>query len=262
MMTQKEWAQYFEEKIPAALSCEWDHDGVQCLPEPSRTVKKILTTLDVTEALVSYAVENGVDLIISHHPLLFRPIYSISDESAVGRILTRLTRNGIALFSYHTRADQIEGGVSDLLAARLGLTEIKAMESEEGSFLRVGLLPTCRRLGDFAEEVRASLSSDGVLLATDDMNRPVRCVAVSGGEGGDFVEDARRAGADLYVSGRIGYHRMLEGADGGMALLEAGHYFTEREVVYFFARLIERGDAEAKIIVYAPQTLSLLSSPS
>ena len=261
-MTQKEWASYFEEKLPTSLACPWDHDGVQCMPEPDRAVKTVLTTLDVTEGVVDYAVKCGVDLIISHHPLLFRPLYSLSDDTPAGRILTSLMRHGIALFSYHTRADQAEGGVCDLLAARLGLTEIECVPSEEGLFVRVGLLPTYRRLGDYAEDVRASLSADGVLLAAADQNIPVRRVAVAGGEGGDFVSVARRAGADLYVSGRIGYHRMLEASDGGMALLEAGHYFTEREVVYFFARLVETRDSNAKIVVYAPKPLSLLASPS
>lgn len=261
-MTQKEWASYFEEKIPSALSCEWDHDGVQCLPEPDRDVKTILTTLDVTERTVDYAIKNGVDLIISHHPLLFRPLYSLSDESESGRILTLLMRYGIALFSYHTRADKIDGGVSDLLAARLGLTDVKAVETEEGPLVRVGKLPSYMRLGDFAESVRENLSSDGVQLAANDVNRPVRCVAVSGGEGGDFVSDARRAGADLFVSGRIGYHRMLEASSGGMAMIEAGHYFTEREVVYFFAKLAEERDPDAKIVVYAPKLLTLIGSPS
>ena len=261
-MTQKEWAAYFEEKIPASLSCAWDHDGVCCMPEPAREVKSILTTLDVTEAVVEHAVQSGVDLIISHHPLLFRPIHSLTESTSQGRILTTLVRHGIALFSYHTRADQIEGGVADLLAARLGLLDVKAVETEEGALLRVGRLASCTRLGDYAEFVRASLSADAVLLATDDQNRPVCCVAVSGGEGGDFVEDAKKAGADLYVSGRIGYHRMLEGAEGGMALLEAGHYFTEREVVYFFARLTEEADQGVKIIVYAPKPLALLRAPS
>ncbi len=261
-MTQKEWATYFEEKLPASLSCEWDHDGVQCLPEPDRTVKTVLTTLDVSESVVDYAIRNGVDLIISHHPLLFRPLYSLSDDSESGRILTLLMRYGIALFSYHTRADRTQGGVADLLAARLGLSDVQAVDTEEGPLLRVGTLANYVRLGDYAENVRAALSSDGVLLATDDPNRPVRRVAVSGGEGGDFVSAARLSGADLFVSGRIGYHRMLEAAGGGMAMIEAGHYFTEREVVYFFAKLLEERDPDVKIVVYAPKTLALIHAPS
>ena len=261
-MTQKEWAAYFEEKIPASLSCEWDHDGVQCLPEPDHEVKTVLTTLDVTERTVDYAIKNGVDLIISHHPLLFRPLYSLSDDSESGRILTLLMRYGIALLSYHTRADKIEGGVADLLASRLGLCDVQSIDTEEGPLVRVGTLPSYTRLGDYAESVREALSADGILLATDDENRPVRRVAVSGGEGGDFVSAARRAGADLFVSGRIGYHRMLEAASGGMAMIEAGHYFTEREVVYFFAKLAEERDPDAKIVLYAPKLLSLLASPS
>ena len=261
-MTQKEWATYFEEKLPSSLACPWDHDGIQCLPEPERAVKTVLTTLDVTEGVVDYAIKNDVDLIISHHPLLFRPLYSLTDESESGRILSLLMRYGIALFSYHTRADKAEGGVSDLLAARLGLTDVQSIDTEEGELLRIGVLSTYARLGDYAENVREALSADGVLLATDDENRPVRRVAVSGGEGGDFAADARKAGADLFISGRIGYHRMLEATSGGMAMIEAGHYFTEREVVYFFARLVEERDADVKIVVYAPKAISLICAPS
>ena len=257
-MTQRELYDFFEAALPAALACPWDHDGVQVMTEGGRPVRRVLATLDVSERVVDYAVENGIDLIVSHHPLLFRPLYALTSDTPVGRILAKLTANGIALFSFHTRADKAEGGVSDLLARRLGLTDVEPLETEEGPLARVGTLPAYVKLADYAASVKESLACDGVLLAAADPNRSIRRIAVSGGEGGDFVEDARRAGADLFISGRIGYHRMLDACEGGMALLEAGHYFTEREVIYYFAALIKQADPDIEIVTYAPKSLALV----
>lgn len=252
-MTVKEWYRTFEERLSPSLSCEWDRDGIQCAPNPEKTVNRILCTLDVTERVAKYAVENEIDLIISHHPLLFRPLYALSNDAPVERALTLLVKHDIALFSFHTRTDAVDGGVADLLANRIGLQDVRKIETEEGPLLRIGTLKEPMHLADYADYVRTSLETDAVLLSTDNPQRLVSCVAVSGGEGGDFVSVARANGADLYVSGRIGYHRVLEGCDGGMAMLEAGHYFTEREIVYFFAAIAQEAERDVDVVLYAPK---------
>ncbi len=246
-MTLCEWYDVLNAAIPPSLSCEWDHDGVQCMTDPHRPVSRILAVLDVTESAVTYAEEQGIDLIISHHPLLFRPLYRLTADSEAERCLGRLAKSNIGLFSFHTRADGTEGGVCDLLAARLGLVDVQTVPSSEGNLLRMGRLPAEQTALSFAQHVKASLEAPAVWLFAHDRLQPVRRVAVLGGEGGDFVSAARAAGADVYVSGHIGYHRTLEACGGGMAMIEAGHDFTEREIVRFFAQLVKQADPQVTV---------------
>ena len=249
----------YEKYLPPSLACEWDHDGVQCMTDKDREVRRIVCTLDITEAVVSHAIECGADLIVSHHPLLFKPLYALTDETPASSCLMQLAMHGIGVFSFHTRADAVSGGTSDLLAARIGLVNVRESETEEGPLLRVGTLPSPMSVRDFAAHVRDALGADAVNLAARDGDKEILRVAVSGGEGGDFIADAARAGADVFVSGRIGYHRMLDAAQSEMAAIEVGHYASEREIVFFLAQIAKQIDKDAEIVLYAPKTLTVLT---
>ena len=97
-MTVKELYEALSERIPESLSCDWDNDGIMCAPDLSREVNRVLITLDVTEELADYAVERDFDLIVSHHPLVFRPISSLTEENHVARKLIKLASNNISVF--------------------------------------------------------------------------------------------------------------------------------------------------------------------
>ncbi|MBR4872828.1 MAG: Nif3-like dinuclear metal center hexameric protein, partial [Clostridia bacterium] len=129
-MTVSELYRFLENKIPKSLSCEWDNDGLMCCPDPAREVKKVLFALDITEAVVEMAIEKGCDVILSHHPLVFRPVKALTTEGGVPRKLIRLVQNGISAMSFHTRLDAVCGGVNDILAATLGLENVSAFGPE------------------------------------------------------------------------------------------------------------------------------------
>ena len=112
-MTVKELYEKLDKRIPKELSEPWDNDGLMCSPDTSLEVKKALLTLDVTEEIVDFAIERSYDLIISHHPLIFRPVSHITEDNHVARKLIKLINNGISVFSFHTRLDKAEGGVND-----------------------------------------------------------------------------------------------------------------------------------------------------
>ena len=112
---------------------------------------------------------------------------------------------------------------------------------------------------ELAAYARDALGTNAVNLAARDDGKHVTRVAVSGGEGGDFMQDAERAGAEVYLSGRIGYHRMLDAAQSDMAAIEVGHYASEREIVFFLARIAKQIDKDAEIVLYAPKTLTVLT---
>ncbi|MBQ8173794.1 MAG: Nif3-like dinuclear metal center hexameric protein [Clostridia bacterium] len=233
-MTVKQLYEQISDRIPASLSCEWDNDGLLLSPDEGNEVRRVLCTLDVTEEAVEYAVENGFDLIISHHPLIFKPLSSLTPDEHVARKAIRLLSADISVISLHTRADAVFGGVNDRLAKMLGLLDVEPF-GEEG-IARIGELDESVDLPEFALRVKRVLGAPAVMCA--DTGLPARRVAVCGGEGGDFVSEASAAGADTYVSGRIGYHRMTDAPEMGINMIEAGHFYTENHITAFFCDLV------------------------
>lgn len=242
-MTVKELYEKISLSVPETLREEWDNDGIMCSADMSAEVKRVLLSLDVTEEIVDYAIERSYDLIISHHPLVFRPICAVNETNNVSRKIIKLINNGISVFSFHTRADKVRGGVNDCLAKILGLNN--TVPFGEGGMGRVGYLNAELEFDVFAEQVKSSLGADNIRIANG--YNTVKKVAVLGGDGKDFVLDAIKTGADTYVSGRISYNLMEEAAELGINLVEAGHYFTEAPVLNFFAELISAADISVTV---------------
>lgn len=252
-MTVKELYLKLSEKIPEELREEWDNDGIMCCPDDSAEVSRVLICLDVTEEIVDYAIETGFDLIVSHHPLIFRPLGAVSSGNHIGRKVIKLLTNGVSVFSFHTRADKVRGGVNDLLCDILGISG--AVPFGEGFMGRVGTVDESS-LEDFAYRVKELLSADGVRFA--DGYNTVSRVAVLGGDGKDFVKAAMEAGADTYVSGRISYNLMEEAAEMGINLVEAGHYFTEQPVCSFFYNVIKSIDQSLEVETTSSNLIKLI----
>ena len=233
-MKVKELYQKFEEKIPAYLREPWDNDGVMCCADGTAEIYRALVTLDVTEEVVDYAIERGFDLIVSHHPLIFKPLGSINEENHISRKLIKLICSGISVFSFHTRADKMIGGVNDRLADLLGMYDTESCG--DGELGRIGTIYEPMELQDFAYRVKQLVGADAVRYA-DGLN-DVHKVAVVGGDGKGYVKAAIEAGADTYISGRIGYNVMEEAAEMGINLIEAGHFFTEQHITEMFREML------------------------
>ena len=126
------------ERIPEELREPWDNDGLMCASDSSVEVKRALVTLDVTENIVDYAVAHDIDLILSHHPLIFKPLKSLTEDSHISRKVIKLIKNDVAVISLHTRADKVEGGVNDQLCEILGIKD--TVPFGEGFIGRIGML--------------------------------------------------------------------------------------------------------------------------
>ena len=234
---------YFElnKRIPASLSCDWDNDGIMCMSEPERQVKRVLLTLDVTEQAVKRAVDLGFDLIISHHPLIFHPLKSITD----GRLIS-LIKNGVGAFAFHTRLDIATGGVNNALAELLKLKNVRRF-GEDG-LGAIGELEEETADTELGKYIKNALNSDSVKGIFT--GRTVKVVAVLGGAGGDYVCQAYEAGADFYLSGEIGYNKMLDQAATGMSICAAGHYFTEQPVLTKLEEMIKNIDKDIEVEIF------------
>ena len=230
-MTVREIYKELDKRIPKELSFSWDNDGLLCCPDGKREIKKALIALDVTAAVVNYAQENGYDCIISHHPFIFKGLKALDEQGDISAKAMRLICKGISVMSFHTRLDAVCGGVNDKLCELFGLLDVTSFCEEGIPLGRIGSLASQMSAEDFAFLVKKTLNAPFVLLS--DAGVSVKRVAVIGGSGKDLIQTARAAGADTFVSGRLDYHPMTDGAEcitSPMNLIEAGHFYTEQPV--------------------------------
>ena len=234
-----------EARYDPALAEPWDAVGLVC-GDPSETVRSALFAVDPTSAVVDEAVERGVDLVVTHHPLLLTAVHGVPADDPKGRLVHRLIRAGVGLFVAHTNADRAAGhGVNDALAAALGLSDAVPIERSDvaGAGLgRIGTLPGPEALRVFAERVAAALpvTAGGVRVAGDP-ERSVRTVAVCGGSGGSLLPAAAAAGADVLLTSDLKHHAVSEALEGaGPALVDVAHYASEWPWLPGAARLLER----------------------
>lgn len=216
------------EQMPFELA--EDYDNVGLLAGSRKTeVSKALCALDLTSRVVDEAVSLGAQLILTHHPILFRGRKNLCEDDPEGAMLAKLVRARIALIAMHTNFDSAEFGVNDALADALGLKNVVSLEG--------GM-----RIGDIEETSLASLAGDvenklgGVVRRYGESGRLLRRVAVMGGSGGGYGSIALNAGADAFVTGEVGYHSALDLYDRGMCVLEAGHAATELPAVTLLAQ--------------------------
>lgn len=255
-MTVYEFAHFFEQRVPRSLSCAWDNDGLLCCPDPDRQVRRILAALDVTEETTAAAVLGEYDLVLTHHPLIFRPIKALTTDACVPRKLLHLASAGISAIALHTRLDALDGGVNDALAAELGLNPVGSFPCEDALNGRIVELSEAVSAEEFAALVKARLDIDRLNFA--DAGKPVRRIGLVGGEGGDFIHAARAAGCDTYLTGRAGYHAMLDAREEGINVAEVGHGASERPVCQVLRALCLEADPTVRVDLFALPALKLL----
>lgn len=240
-MTVNELSAYMNHKIPRELSCSWDNDGLMCCPDGDRVVKKALFCMDVTPEAIERAIGGGFDVIVSHHPLIFKGVKTLSGDFGIPARLIKLIKNDVAVMSYHTRFDAVDGGVNDALAEIFELSDVQKVECEDIEVMRVGTLPQELDIEHFVAVVCAKLGCEHLNYACN--SGKVSRLAVLGGSGGSYIREARSSGADTYLSGELGYHNMTDCKDNKINLVEAGHYFTERVALYNLSRFILEADS-------------------
>ncbi|MBE6956397.1 MAG: Nif3-like dinuclear metal center hexameric protein [Ruminococcaceae bacterium] len=233
MATVKEIYAALDEFAPFETQAEFDNAGF-LVGRGDREVTGVLVALDITKTVIDEAVELGVELIVAHHPLVFDPIRSVTDESLTGQKLLQLAECGVAAICAHTNLDACQGGVNERLAHTLGLSDLEQLHCEgEDRFGRpygIGRVGTVRtksivKVKDFAETVKEKLNASGVRYV--DAGKPVCRVAVGGGSCGSMLADAVAAGCDTFITADVKYNVFLDAAELGINLLDAGHFATE-----------------------------------
>ena len=231
MATVTEIYRFLDKKAPFSLQMSYDNAGF-LVGRGETQVKRLMVALDITEEVIEEARQAGCQLIVSHHPIIFRPAKSITDSEPTGRCLLALTENHIAAICAHTNLDAVEGGVNDALAQMLGLTDTVYLQQDgvdpEGRPYGVGRVGEVSGYADahaFAAFVRDRLHADGLRL--EDAGKPVRKVAVGGGACGDMLSQAVAHGCDTFVTADVKYNTFLDARAMGINLIDAGHFSTE-----------------------------------
>ena len=223
-----------EEFAPLQIQEGWDNSGL-CIGAPSDEVHGVLVGFDCTAELVDEAVARGCDMVVTHHPLIFKGLKRIQGGDPVSDAVIRAVKAGVAVYAAHTTADKVIAGVSGAMARRLGLKDISLMEDEGGYGLgAVGTLPH-----PMTGEEAIAYVKERFGLGTVRASRPVarvEKVAMCGGAGSSEIDAARATGAQLYISGDISYHHFF--TPEGFMVMDIGHFESEVDIVDILCKVI------------------------
>lgn len=242
MTTVADILNFVETLAPRELKMEWDNVGLNC-GRRSAAVKKILLALDPFEHVCREAAQWGADLLVTHHPLIFRPLPMVTDDAAITRGLMELVRHDISHICAHTNLDCAPGGVNDALAAALGLGNVEPLGAY-GGMMRCGEVPQ-QSLEAFLGFVKEKLHCDGLRYC--DGGKPVHKVAVGGGSCSDGLYDAVLAGCDTFVTSDVKYNGFWDAKEQGLSIIDAGHFHTENPVVSVLASKIAAQFPEVEV---------------
>jgi len=225
-----------EEWAPISMAEEWDNVGL-IIGNPEATVNKILVALDVTDEVILEAIAGGFDFIIGHHPLIYNPIKRVTANDPGGRKIFSLIRHGIGCYCAHTNLDKALGGVSDCLANRLEIKNLKPLVEENGSdepigIGRVGVLPTEMTLAQLAVHAKKLLNLPEIRYAGNPA-AIVKTIGVCGGDGSGerYLTAAASKGCDAYITGDLRYHAVQEALEMDLCLLDITHYSSEALII-------------------------------
>jgi len=243
-----------EKFAPMHLSEEWDNSGLQ-VGSLSRHIKKIVVSLDVNMGALNFCKKYGAGLLVTHHPLIFKPLTLIDTSTVIGKIINVAIKEDISIYSAHTNLDSAKGGVCDVLSDFIGLTQIKLLDPEGVLKIgRKGILDNPLLLLELIQRLKQILDMDYIRV-TGWTDKLIHTIGVCPGSGGSFIEMAKKSGCQVYITGDIKYHDARLAEDIGLVVLDVGHFASERIIVprlveLIASGLIEKGISDLKVKAY------------
>ncbi len=253
---------------PPDLAEDWDNVGLQ-VGLAEWNVDKIWIALDPTPQVMAAACNNHVDLLITHHPLIFKPLKSVDLNKAIGSIINQAIQNKTAIFAAHTNLDTVSGGVNDVLSERIGLmnttvlvkpagtgrlnNETKAYDTyplvtaeRHNGLGRVGKLEKDMCLKDFSGVVRERLGLENIRVVGNPGLRVFKA-AVCSGSGSGLMGHFFSSGAQVYISGDIGYHNARDVESANLGLIDLGHFASEHLIIDSVVTRLRKMTADSKM---------------
>ena len=227
-MKVKEILEFLYGLAPKELAEVFDNVGL-LVGDENAEVKGIMVSLDCFDEVIDRAEDLGANLIVTHHPIIFNPLKSVTVDSLVYKLISK----GISVISMHTNLDQADGGVNDALCEALGLYDVEQLVTADGFSMRKGYLDQPEDPYSFARHIKEALGGTVKFVAGD---HDITTVAVCGGSGADFIFDAVNAEADALVTADVKHHLFIEAGRLGISLYDAGHFNTEDVIVSVLCR--------------------------
>lgn len=247
---------------PESCACDWDNPGLLA-GRSDKEVKKIYIALDATDQVVDAAIKAGADMLLTHHPLIFKAIKKVNDQNFITRRLVKLIQADISYYAMHTNFDAAPGCMADLAAERLSLKDTEPLEAMgdmeiNGNSVAYGIGKTGNlaeklTVKALAEKVKQAFDLPFVLVYGEElMDMEVEKVALCPGAGGSVIEEAIHAGAKALVTGDISHHQGIDAAARNMAVIDAGHYGMEHIFIQYMAGYLKENLPVEMEIVTAP----------
>ncbi len=249
MPTVSEVCDFLDHIAPPDLAEEWDNVGL-LVGRRSRSVAGLLTCLTLTPDVAEEALRRQAQMVVTHHPVLFRGTRVLNDQAPEGRMLLDLIEGGVAVYSAHTRYDSAPDGINQQLAESLGLTDIRPLrprpENPESGSGRLGCMVSGSDFRDLLRALQKTCHAPFVQYCGDP-DRPVGRVAVACGSAAEFLADAVENACDTFVTGEARFHAVLDALQQGVRLVLTGHYASERFAMEHLANVLARRFPEIQV---------------
>ena len=252
-MNIKEVVTTLESFAPLPLQESYDNAGLQ-VGLTATEVSGVLLCLDVTEKVIDEAVVKGCNLIVAHHPLLFRGLKQIGDATQPERCVTKALKKDIAIYAMHTNLDNAEGGVNYEIAYRLGMEDVRFLlpNAQGGGSGVIGALPVEMNTRTFLQSVKKEFGVE-CLMHNELLRRPIRTVALCGGAGDFLLQEAVNQQADAFLTGEMHYHTYM-GMEQTIQIAVAGHYQTEQYTKDLIAKTLREQCEGLHIVISQENT--------
>jgi dinuclear metal center YbgI/SA1388 family protein len=234
---------------PVNFAEDWDNIGLLA-GRRDKDVSCIYIALDATDEVIEEAISLGADMLITHHPLIFKKLGRVNTDDFIGRRVYSLIRNDISYYAMHTNFDVM--GMADAAADELGLKDREVLDvtyeddiSKEGCG-RVGSLKSCMSIEELAKLVKLKFNVPNVRVFGD-LGDIVKVAAIIPGSGADFIDNAINAGADVIITGDISHHVGIDAVARGLGVIDAGHYGIEKLFIPYMEEFIKRELPNLKI---------------
>lgn len=250
-MECKKVIEILEKQSPKSYACDWDNVGL-LVGREDKEIQKIYIALDATDEAIEEAIANGADMLLTHHPMIFKGMKRVTQEDFIGRRIIRLIQNDMVYYAMHTNFDVM--GMADLAADYLGISDTRVLEitsvsetGEEG-IGRYGSLKKEMTVRECCEEVKQAFSLKNVKVFGD-LERKVKTAAISPGSGKSVISNALQAGVDVLITGDIDHHEGIDAVAQNMTVIDAGHYGVEHIFIPYMEQYLKREAKELEIAV-------------
>lgn len=237
-MRAKDIIKVIEERFPLVNAEDWDNVGL-LVGDINKEIKKIQFSIDATVEAIENAIKWNVDMIITHHPIIFKAIKSIREQEILGKKLRKLIKNDINVYCIHTNLDSTKNGLNDWVLKKIGIEESKILDLNEEKGSGIGRLYTLEeetKLINYIQKLKKDLSIRDLRVISKNLDKNVRKVALINGSAMSYWRLAKAKNVDLFITGDIGYHDALDALENGLSVIDFGHYESEN----FFDELLKK----------------------